>query len=109
MGRSRVSPRLALRSPSRSTGRTAAGVPTHTLGSFLQSSGRVGTQRGAWLPFSVRPPPNRTCEFPGIRLSSIVSEFLFRSLIFVASVDVQRGGPDDTFDKGPAFFGVLPP
>ena len=36
----------------------------------LLSIGRVGGWRGGLRSFSIRPPPNRTCNFRSIRLSS---------------------------------------
>src|SRR3954463_14291505 len=78
--------------------------------------GRVGRRRGPaeWRAFSVGPPPNRACEFPGTRLSSVRSVIVVPHRasmvdVGVASLADDQGlAPACAHGRRPGWPGRLP-
>jgi hypothetical protein len=83
----------------------------HLLGilfSMLPKS-RVGTRRGALLPFFECLPPNPACYFHSTGLSSIIRVILPVNVIALFVVVVLHGDPGDTSNKERAFFDDVQP
>ena len=72
---------------------------------------RVGTQRLSLLSsqVSVCPPPNCTCSFHCIQLSSIIGVIPSVNVILFASEDALCGGPCGRCGKAPTSCGVWRP
>src|SRR5436305_7348535 len=64
---------------------------------------RVGTRRGTLLPCSECPPPNYTCSFHCMQLSSIIGLVPSENVIPCVSGDALRADLCDKFDRGPRF------
>src|SRR6266516_5174327 len=79
------------------------GAASQVRSCFIQLSQLVLQLRVA------RPPPNCTCSFHCMQLSSIIGVIPSVNVILFVSEDAPRGGPCGTCGKAPASYGVWRP